>query len=286
MKPGVNTPPVLVTMFNRPDHAARVLNAVAKAKPGQLFLAVDGPRSGVATDRAGVEGCRDLASRIDWECDVRTRFSEENLGCRRGMIDGVSWFFDHVESGVVLEDDCLPDPGFATFFDRALTAYRDETRVVQVSGYSHEKRFLNQSYFLPLSSSWGWATWRDRWREYLEIHEDVADQILADPAMCRAFDLDGTYPYSKMLRRSRNGEVSSWAVFFQAFVFWKKGLVLYPPKSLIQNIGFDGSGAHCRDRQSDEESIEPVSVDRFRLPRRVRCSRWMLKHVKNRIRRR
>jgi hypothetical protein len=202
------------------------------------------------------------------------------------MIDGVSWFFDHVESGVVLEDDCLPGTGMLAFCGRALRAYQSEKEVIQISGFSHEKRFLNRSYFLPLSSSWGWASWRDRWKEYLETHGEIARRILADPAMCEAFDLDGTYPYSKMLRKSIQGQVSSWAVFFQAFVFSKNGLVLYPPESLIRNIGFDGSGAHCGDRAHEEEVPDSPRSAKIRFPRQVRCSKRMLKRVKNRIRRR
>ena len=120
------SPPVLVTMFNRPDHASRVIAEVARVKPKQLFLAVDGPRPDVATDRAGVEGCRALVSRIDWDCEVFTRFRERNLGCREGMIDAVSWFFDHVEGGVVLEDDCLPHESFFTFASGVLGSFGED----------------------------------------------------------------------------------------------------------------------------------------------------------------
>ena len=283
---GAGTPPVLITMFNRPDHAASVLEAVAARKPKRLFLAVDGPREGVPGDLAGVEACRSLVSRVDWNCEVHTRFRESNLGCRRGMIDGVSWFFGVVESGVVLEDDCLPEDGMLDYCGRAIEAYREERRVIQISGFAHEKRRLNRAYFLPLASSWGWATWRDRWEEYLENHEEIALKILADPGLCEAFDLGGTYRYSKMLQRSLAGEISSWAVFFQAFVFWQKGIVLYPPSSLIQNIGFDGSGAHCGERKTNEECPCPARNSSIRLPRRAAISNWMLKRVKKRIRRR
>jgi hypothetical protein len=273
-------------MFNRPDHAARVISAVARAKPKRLFLSVDGPRRDVATDRAGVAGCRALISMIDWDCEVKTRFREENLGCREGMIDGVSWFFEHVEDGVVLEDDCVPAEGMLRFSGQALAAYCGNRSVMQISGFGHVNRFLNRAYFIPLSSSWGWATWRDRWEEYLATHEEIAVKILADPRMCESFDLGGSYRYSRMLRRSMQGEISSWAVFFQAFVFWKNGLVLYPPASLIRNIGFDGSGTHCGDREAGEEGTGSAKSVRIRFPRRVRCSQWMLGKVKDRIRRR
>lgn len=278
------TPPVLLTMFNRPVHAARVLEAIARAKPKQLFLAVDGPRPDVATDLAGVEGCRALVSRIDWDCEVHTRFREENLGCREGMIDAVSWFFDHVESGIVLEDDCLPHQELFRFCAGGLAAYRDSPQVFQISGFAHVDRFLSGSYFIPLSNSWGWATWSDRWVNFLTQHKDVAHKILATTETRLAFDLDGAYPYSKMLESSVADTISSWAVFFQSFLFWNKGIVLYPPQSLIMNIGFDGSGTHCNECDGFENTKFVKSRRCWTLPGAVGTSCRMFGKVKMGIR--
>ena len=275
--------PVLVTMFNRPAHAARVIESLAASKPRRVFLAVDGPREGHQEDVERVALCRNLVSRIDWECEVKTRFRQENFGCRRGMIDAVSWFFEEVGSGIVLEDDCLPHPAAVSFFSDGLKRYEREDRVFQVSGFAHLERFWSRAYFLPLSSSWGWATWRDRWREFLDEHEASAERILGDAGLQSAFDLGGSFPYAKMLRRSVLGEVSSWAVFFQAQLHIRDGLVLYPPKRLISNIGFDNSGTHCSSRavaETGEFSVGPV---RWRMPRRIEESHRLFAKVKSRI---
>jgi len=278
-----NIPPVLVTMFNRPDHAARVIDALADSKPRQVFLAVDGPREGHGDDAARVEACRDLASRIGWECEVKTRFRDVNLGCRRGMIDAVSWFFEEVESGIVLEDDCVPHPAALSFFGEALARYEKENRVFQVSGFAHLERLLRGAYFLPLSSSWGWATWRNRWREFLEEHEKSAERILADGKRQESFDLGGAFPYTKMLQRSLLGEVSSWAVFFQAQLCDRNGLVLFPPKCLISNIGFDDSGTHCRAKNGSGVREFSNGAGRWRMPRRIEESSGIFEKVKLKI---
>jgi len=237
-------PPVLVTMFNRPGHAARVIAELARVKPRKIFLAVDGPRPDVATDRAGVEGCRALVSLIDWECEVKTRFREENMGCREGMIDAVSWFFDHVESGVILEDDCLPHKSFFTYASAVFSAFGDEPRLMQLSGYGHVENPTGSVYFLPLTSSWGWGTTRKVWREFVRLREGIVEDFEKHPELHARFDLDGSYPYSEMFVRNVQGKVSSWAILFYWFVLRSEGLVAYPPQSLIRNIGFDGTGTH------------------------------------------
>lgn len=253
--------PVLVTMFNRSDHAERVIAAVARVKPKQIFLAVDGPRAEVPSDRAGVEGCRALVSVIDWECEVKTRFREENMGCRGGMIDAVSWFFDHVESGVILEDDCLPHESFFTYASAVFSAFGDDPRLMQLSGYGHVKNPTGRVYFLPLTSSWGWGTTRRVWREFVRLREGIVEDFEKHPELHASFDLDGSYPYSEMFVRNVQGKVSSWAILFYWFVFRSEGLVAYPPQSLIRNIGFDGTGTHGNAR-SDGATDSVSSAER------------------------
>ena len=235
-------------MFNRPDHAARVFEEVAKARPRQLFLAVDGPREDLPADIAGVEGCRALVSRVDWDCEVHTRYREYNLGCREGMIDAVSWFFEHVESGVVLEDDCLPHESFFTYSTEVFNAFGNDPRFMQLSGYGHVENPSGSVYFLPMTSSWGWGTTREVWREFVRQREDLIADFEAHPELHARFDLNDAYPYSRMFLRNMKGMVSSWAILFYWFVFRSGGLVAYPSQSLIQNFGFDGSGTHGKAR--------------------------------------
>jgi hypothetical protein len=279
------SPPVLVTMFNRPDHASRVIAEVARVKPKQLFLAVDGPRPDVATDRAGVEGCRALVSRIDWDCEVFTRFRERNLECREGMIDAVSWFFDHVEGGVVLEDDCLPHASFFSYASGIFEAFGDDPCLMQLSGYSHVANPSGSVSFLPLTSSWGWGTTRKVWREFLRQRDGLVADFEAHPELHDRFDLDGAYPYSKMFLRNMKGKVSSWAILFYWFVFRAEGLVAYPPQSLIQNFGFDGSGTHGKARSGDATEWFPAGRTEIRIPAGVSLDETLFAQVRQVLKR-
>lgn len=258
--------PVLVTMFNRPDHAARVIAAVARVRPKQIFLAVDGPRAGITTDPSAVDGCRGLVSAIDWDCEVKTRFREENMGCREGMIDAVSWFFEHVEEGVVLEDDCLPTEGFFVFASAVFDAHRADPRLMQLSGYGHVVNPSGSVYFLPLTSSWGWGSTGKVWREFVRQREGLAADFEAHPELHSRFDLDDAYPYSQMFRRNIRNKVSSWAILFYWFVFRSEGLVAYPAQSLIRNFGFDGSGTHGDHQPGIEADLLPAAGEEIRVP--------------------
>lgn len=278
-----NDVPVLVTMFNRPDHASRVIDVLAKTRPRRLFLAVDGPRSGVAGDEEGASGCRELVSRIDWDCELHTRFRETNLGCREGMIDGVSWFFDHVESGVVLEDDCVPDDDFFRYAAETLARYGGEPGFMQLSGYAHLENPRGEVYFLPLTSSWGWGTTRSVWRNFLEKRSGYADDFENHPELHAAFDLGGRYPYSKMFLRNLRGKVSSWAILFYWHVFRAGGLVAYPAQSLIRNIGFDGSGSHCNARSGDGGMGEPPRRHGGILPEEMTCDEPLFEKVRQHL---
>lgn len=126
--------PVLLIVFNRPDLTAEVVEAARKVRPRRLFIAADGPRPDFETDAELCRRTREIASNPDWECEVTTLFQKENLGIGRGESTAISWFFDHVEEGIILEDDCLPSRSFFEFSAYFLDKYRDHQRVASVGG--------------------------------------------------------------------------------------------------------------------------------------------------------
>src|SRR6185503_21062266 len=98
-----------------PDKTRTVLDAVRAAAPSRLFIAVDGPRPGSRDDATRVPEVQSLSRLVDWNCEVKTLFRSGNLGCKLAVSAAISWFFDEVEEGIILEDDCLPHPSFFRF---------------------------------------------------------------------------------------------------------------------------------------------------------------------------
>src|SRR5437763_494946 len=104
--------PILFLIFNRPDLTEIVFERIRAVRPRRLFIAADGPRPEVAADRALVAEARRVVGRIDWPCSVERLFHDTNRGCLLAVSGAIDWFFEHVDAGIILEDDCLPDPTF------------------------------------------------------------------------------------------------------------------------------------------------------------------------------
>lgn len=134
MQASVSCAPVLFLVFNRPERTRRVFAAIREARPKQLFVAADGPRPDRPEDRQCCAEVRQLATAVDWPCEVRTLFRTQNLGCGRAVSEAISWFYRNVAEGIVLEDDCCPDPSFFDFCTAMLVRYRGDRRVFKIAG--------------------------------------------------------------------------------------------------------------------------------------------------------
>ena len=239
----MHAPAVLLLVFNRPAVAGRLLEAVRAARPEQMFIAADGPRRDRPSDVALCASTRDVFTHIDWPCQVQTLYRDTNLGLMRAVISAITWFFDHVEAGVVLEDDCLPAPDFFRFAGELLEHYRDDARVMHISGLNMapETAFSPYSYFFTeVGHVWGWATWRRAWRLY--------DVTMADwPRMRSKFGLTAP-PLRRALGRKFASAYAdrkiTWSRVWYYTLFRHGGLAIVPSANLIENVGFGGDATH------------------------------------------
>jgi len=161
--------PVLLIGFNRPDFMAQQIEAIRTAKPDRIYIAVDGPRSG----RPGeAELCRQVcecAKQIDWPCEVKTLFRQENLGCKYGVSGAITWFFENESEGIILEDDCRPTLDFLLFATEMLSRYRACERVGAICGFNFFNLQTDRCasyHFSARMDVWGWASWRRVWNQY------------------------------------------------------------------------------------------------------------------------
>ena len=179
-------------------------------------------------------------------------FSQVNQGLAKSISSGVTKTLDTHDAVIVLEDDLILHPEFINFHLRALHEYYENSDVFQISGFTLKIKppEVKSCYFLPSVATWGWSTWRRAWKDF-QIAE-VRKQIPKFNFQQRMdFDYWGAYSYSQMLESSLAGRNSSWGVLWNWYVYQNKGVVLYPPRSLVYNAGFDGSGIHCGKRSSE-----------------------------------
>jgi hypothetical protein len=233
------TPPVLLLVFNRPDTTARVMEATRAARPARLYVAADGPRSDRPGEAERCQETRRVATDVDWPCEVRTLFRDENLRGPKAVPAAIDWFFEHEEEGVILEDDCLPSADFFRFCGEMLERWRDDERVMAVCGscYARPNAGYVGSYCASYYADiWGWATWRrawgkrdsglDRWTVDREaILAAVAGRSAAAEYWTRTFD------------ELASGKRDHWDYRWMAAVMANAGVAIHPVRNLVSNLG-------------------------------------------------
>ena len=233
--------PVLLTVFNRPDVTAEVMEALRQVRPRYLFVAADGPRRGSDTDPDFCRRTREIAAHPDWKCEVNTLFQDVNLGSGRGESTAMSWFFEQVEAGIILEDDCCPSRSFFDFCAYLLDKYRDEERVGSIGGnffLPPTVRMDQPYYFSKYLQGWGWATWRRTWQHYRYdlsfLAQDEWDRICRENASTRVEE-----EYWRFATRAlAKGIVDTWD-YQLVLISWKQNQVhLAPSRNLVRNLGF------------------------------------------------
>ncbi len=240
-------PAVLVLAFNRPDTTRQVFEALRDVRPEALYFAVDGARDGKHEESLRVAQVQSLVEMIDWKCDVRTLFRKMNLGCKIAVSEAITWFFDHVEAGIILEDDCVAHPSFFPYAGELLERYRDEERVLMVSGdnFQKDRGGSDESYYFSrYAHIWGWATWRRAWKQY--DHEMKAWPKLRDGGELAGLlrDRGAASYWSGIFEDTYRNRNTSWAYRWQFCIWAQKGLVVLPRCNLVSNVGFGEFATH------------------------------------------
>ena len=264
--------PIVVFAYNRPDHLRRTLDALSKnelAKDSVLFVYCDGPKAMASSDeeknenvqrsaqrffkgssedykeyRHSIEQCVELAQSQAWPKELHVISHENNWGLAKSIVGAVTEIVNRYGKVITLEDDIVTSKGFLRYMNDALELYKDEDKVMHISAYMfpHKKR-LPQTFFYPVPyPGGGWATWKRAWAFYNDNTKELYDYW---SGRWDEFDVNGGTLYRKQLEDNLSGRMSTWFVKWHAVVLQRKGLTLYPGKSLTTNIGFDSSATNC-----------------------------------------
>lgn len=244
---GLQTP-LAFFVFNRPESTARVFAEIRRARPSQLLLVADGPRPSVASDPENCRVTQRLVEEgIDWPCMFLRQYSDANLGCRKRVASGLEWVFQQVDEAIILEDDCLPHPTFFGFCAELLARFRNEDRVMSISGdnfYRAGERSPFSYRFSDIPHIWGWATWRRAFRHYDPTmaawptfkQERGLEKLGFDPLMLEFWD--------RVLAETYLGRIDTWDYQWCFASFRRGGLHVLPRRNLVANIGYSASATH------------------------------------------
>jgi hypothetical protein len=257
--------PVLVTVFNRPSETAQVLDRLRLVKPRRIFLSADGPRPGHPGDAAKCQEVRALlAQNIDWDADVYTDFSPDNLGLRRRMGSAISWALERVDRIIILEDDCIPEITFFRFCTELLHRYANDGRIGAITGDNFQPRGFDcgaSYYFSRYAHCWGWATWRRAWKLYDDAMSDWP-QVRNSDWLNQHFSnsLEALY-WRQLFDGTYEGKIQSWA-YRWTYSFWRHGmLAATPAKNLVCNIGTGPAATNTRDHEEDKHGRLAQDMD-------------------------
>jgi len=266
---GVEIIPVVLFAYNRPDHLDKTITHLSKnfgADSVSLTIYLDGPKKTGAKEIAIIDRVHQVAhswskSRLFKSINVISR--ERNYGLANSIVDGVSNALLMSDKVIVLEDDLVTSPYFLQYMRSGLETYKDNPLVASIHGYAYPlENNTHETYFLRGAGSWGWGTWRRAWRTFQKNGKILREHI-RNEGLEFSFDFDGTRRMVEMLEDQILGLNNSWAIRWHASTFLAKMYTLHPGRSFVCNIGFDGSGTHCRSKNnifSVTLSDRPVNV--------------------------
>lgn len=275
--------PVLFLVFNRLASTKLVFEAIRRAKPPRLYIASDGARINFEGEENNVQAVRKfIIENIDWECDIKTLFRDENIGCKHAVSSAVTWFFDNEEQGIILEDDCLPNQSFFWFCEELLIKFQSEMKIGQISGDNFQQGLIRGDgdyYFSIYNHIWGWASWSSRWKLY-----DVNLEAFNSASFLDELPFDNSVKkyWKNIYIQTKSGNIDTWD-YQWTFCLWNNEmLTVLPNYNLVSNIGFGKDATHTNviSRFSELPSFDfvlknhPVDIGRNIAADRFTESTW------------
>jgi len=266
--------PILFLVFNRPLETMKSFERIRNIKPKQLFIAADGPRMNIESDFLNCEKVRiSILDSIDWDCEVKTLFQNENLGCGKAVQSALDWFFKQVEMGVIIEDDILPDVSFFSYAENLLYKFENNHSIFSINGCSLAYENLKYDYGLTkYFNMWGWATWRrsndlvnKTWKEY---NEDV--DFKSGSKFIKTLSLptiiphkEWIYNWKKLFNATKSGKIDTWDYQWVYTCLKNQQYCIRPNINMINNIGFNENSTHTS--QAPHVKLDKIKVNTLKI---------------------
>ncbi len=258
--------PVVFITFNRPDKTQLVFEQIRHQQPEILYVISDGPRHGSPMDSQLVAQTRKITEDVDWQCHVTRLYSENNLGCRNRIVSALDKVFSEVERAIILEDDCLPHPHFFSFAAELLNKYARSHEIFSIGGHIWEfpdEPHGDSYFFSKYFSSWGWATWADRW-QHIDSSMKAWPHLRASSLIPDIAETPMEIVYwQKVLDMTHDGHPAfsqAWDYAVQLSMWHNRLLSIRPRVNLVQNIGMGHNATHTRIDSPAISERQPLAI--------------------------
>ena len=273
--------PIVVFAYNRKYHLEMTINALLTNKESNfsdLYIFCDGPKS---IDQNDVLEVRNYVKSIIGFNKIHINYRDENHGLAKNVISGLNYIFSIHEKAIIIEDDIVVSDSFLKFMNDLLNEYREEKKIFSISGYNYpikiSQKYLYDIYFFERFSSWGWATWKDRWNE-INFDLNSNELIFNNKKLQNQFQKGGKDLYYMLLDQVNN-KINSWAIRVAYHCFKEKYLNIYPINTKVNNIGHDNSGTHCS--TSNKWSIVTFNISsKGLLPPKIQTNKKISRKLK------
>lgn len=255
--------PIILFVYNRPEHTQKTLDSLMLnelAQESTLYIFSDAPKSEKDIDK--VNKVRKIITSLSGFENIQIIKRDKNFGLAKSVISGVTEVINHFGKAIVLEDDIVTSPNFLKFMNDALEFYKDDKKVYSISGYAYPiiipESFMDQVYISSRPSSWGWATWKDRWEKAVWNPENIFS--INNKTELRNLMDKGGKDLAPMLNKSIEGKINSWAVKWAFTHLKNESYCLYPIHSYVKNIGTDASGTNFN-KSTSKYNVETYNGD-------------------------
>lgn len=231
--------PILFVIFKRENTTRQVFNSIRQARPPRLYIAADGPRQDRPGEKEACEAARQVVADIDWPCEVHRLYRDENMGCGKGMSSAITWFFEHEEQGIIIEDDILPHPDFFLYCDEMLEKYKNDEHIQMISGcnYFYDGYSNDYSYYMSsFACIWGWATWRRVWSTY-SFDVNVMNEADIKRKITIRLPQGADVYFKQVYDQMKEHKIDTWDYQFVLNQIYYNRYSISPFTNMIENIG-------------------------------------------------
>jgi len=276
--------PVLLITYKRPETTRLVLNEIRKIQPLKLYISQNLYAN--KTDIKKHTETLEIIENIDWNCEVNYLRYQNHLSARDSIYNSISWFFENVEEGIILEDDCLPNESFFKFCEILLSKYKNNKEINMIAGTNYfedlndEMNYFYSKHFMV----WGWATWKDRWQEFKLEDFSRYYQELQITSLKKYYSRRYIHYMNKRWKKSSRFEIDTWDYQWVHHCLLKETFSIVPPRNLISNIGIDGTNTRFKTPSHFRELHELDKIQNFKneyIKQNIKYDNKITKYILN-----